>query len=925
MHGKRPFPDVGECIRRVSLLLCLYTAVYTGAVWADSFFEEDWNEQFGEMELQISQSRQGLSKKGSEAGKILNRHALIQPGDNDPLDVVIRRTGARLQYLKERYPQSGAAISAKRLEEIKQASGPGLLGKKTVTTQTENRLELYQTASLLRREAMFASPEITFDTLLFVAMVKPAGDYHMCDQYLGWNAKNGGGLFLLTGIRSGGTPKAINILENSRVESGDFKGEKLTGGAFLSPDLSFDGKTVVFAWTTQTDKCYHIFKVNIDGTGLVQLTGGQAPNNGLAEQSHNDFDPCWLPSGRIAFISERRGGYGRCHPRTVPTYTLYSMNSDGSDIICLSYHETNEWHPSVNNNGQIVYTRWDYLDRDDCIAHHLWLCDPDGCNPRSMHGNYPAPLTTLEGSSWRDGRAARPNGEWNIRAIPGTQKYIATASGHHTHSFGQLVMIDLNIKDDNAMSQLTGITTNQTSWPDRDGPYGTAWPLSESMYLCNYNNQLVLLDEFGNREVLYTASGSVRPIDPIPVCPRRKPPDLSVKTWQGKRAGTEGHKRATIGVVNVYTADMSLDKYKIKSMRIIQVFPQFTPKINETRIGYASESLARMVLGTVPVEEDGSVYCEAPVGKEIYFQLLDENGQAVHSMRAGTYVHPGEQLSCLGCHEDKWEAPVTSKMPRAFTRAPSPLEPDAGGVEPVNFYRLVKPVFDDNCASCHRERGRGPSMSYSSLSDYTFWRPGPGNPYVNGDIVTAQHGGSRTIPGKCGAQASKLFNHLNSSHNAVDLDPEELKKITLWLDCNSNELGAYTKVADQKSGKLVWPKIDCDPQNPTGVEHDRPQPGVSQVRNSLSPYIQSGFECGRISAFLNAGRRVLKITHGEAGPVTVTLYTPAGRQLWRRQLLLSVHGEVTIPDLPAMSRGMFIVTITTGSTEKTVYTVGSAR
>jgi hypothetical protein len=93
------------------------------------------------------------------------------------------------------------------------------------------------------------------------------------------------------------------------------------------------------------------------------------------------------------------------------------MKDDGSDIICLSYHETNEWHPSVDNNGKIVYTRWDYVDRDDCIAHHLWTCYPDGRDPRSHHGNYPLPLQTFTGSNWSDGRFSRPIAELNIRAI----------------------------------------------------------------------------------------------------------------------------------------------------------------------------------------------------------------------------------------------------------------------------------------------------------------------------------------------------------------------------------------------------------------------------------------------------------------------------------------------------------------------------
>ncbi|MHC4691795.1 MAG: TolB family protein [Planctomycetota bacterium] len=129
-----------------------------------------------------------------------------------------------------------------------------------------------------------------------------------------------------------------NVLQNSEVERGRLRGDDLSSGTFLSPELSYDGKTILFAYTQAKayDKyrgkeayewgpeiSYHIFKVNVDGTGLVQLTDGP----------WDDFDPAFLPNGRIVFISERRGGYLRCG-RHCPVYTMYSMEPDGSDIIC---------------------------------------------------------------------------------------------------------------------------------------------------------------------------------------------------------------------------------------------------------------------------------------------------------------------------------------------------------------------------------------------------------------------------------------------------------------------------------------------------------------------------------------------------------------------------------------------------------------
>ena len=689
----------------------------------------------------------------------------------------------------------------------------------------------FTTVTIDAGQPAISNPLVTFDTLLFAGLTHPKGTPHMTDQYYGWNAANGGGIYLLTGIQSGAT-RCIDLLENAMVTSGRFKGKKLAGGAFLSPDLSFDGKTVLFSWTNEEDQCYHIFKVNIDGSGLKQLTDGKSAYNqpALSNVSQNDFDPCWLPNGRIAFISERRGGYLRCSGgRPGPTYTLYSMKADGSDLFPLSFHETNEWHPSVTNDGMLVYTRWDYIDRDDCIAHHIWTCYPDGRNPRAPHGNYPLPLSTFGTKGW-DGRVDRPIGEFNIRSIPNSDKYVATAATHHNYSFGDLVLIDVNVPDNGKMSQLTGITTGAQKWTDdisQPGPYGTAWPLSEEYFICSYNGDIVLLDRSGKKETIVRKSDVPgkniwRLADPIPVASRDVPPVIPTATWQGERKSDPAAPQATIYVNNVYVTDKQgtlPDGVTVRWMRIIQIFPQPQATMNKPVIGYASESLVRIPLGVVPVEEDGSVYCVAPVNGEIYFQLLDEKGMAVQSMRSGTYVHPGEQMSCVGCHEDPLGAPPNSPAPMALQRLPSPIKKEVSdGAIPFNWHVLVKPVLQKNCVPCHTKEGKGPDMSYASLKNFAFFWPywsattAKYDVYVNGEIVES---GSRSTPGRFGAHESKLYKdgHLGSGHHDVSLTDEEFRRITLWLDCNSNELGAYTKVDAQLKGELVWPELDIDPDD----------------------------------------------------------------------------------------------------------------
>ena len=273
---------------------------------------------------------------------------------------------------------------------------------------------------------------------------------------------------------------------------------------------------------------------------------------------------------------------------------------------------------------------------------------------------------------------------------------------------------------------------------------------------------------------------------------------------------------ATISVANVYESDFEWPPgSRVAALRIIQVLPKTTPPPNEPRIGVAEQTNARAVLGTVPVESDGSAYFEAPVGKVIYFQALDEEGLAIQSMRSGTYVHPGEQLSCRGCHEPRREGPRNEIASLALRRAPSKITPDVEGSNPFNYVRLVQDVWNRNCVECHtREKTldlsgditppHGWSRSYTSLAEkYGFYFH-----VTNGSLHSGVHGGARTTPGRFGARAASLLPYLTEGHYGVKLTPEDFHRITLWLDCNSEFFGSYENTAAQSQGQLVHPTLD---------------------------------------------------------------------------------------------------------------------
>lgn len=810
-------------VQFVMTFLILFSGIPLFAREFSGTVRSNWESQYRELTEKIEDKRRAGMGKFAVPDPMLDNQARILSTDNDPVDVVIRRTEALLDKLS----QLGLNVDSRRkkLAEIRTRAETNSMAKAVA----QNRVTLFQEVSALRRQAAMDNPLLDFDDLIFVerdiCCSGHGGGQHICDQYYGFNARFGGGLFLLKDFKD--NPIKIDIVETATVQNGRLAGQSLNGGGFLSPELSLDAQTVFFAWTEPADRktewtpelTFSIFRVDLDGSNLKQLTDGP----------HDDFDPCHLPNGRVVFISTRRGGYGRCHGRKVPTYTLFSMKDDGSDLFCIDWHETNEWQPSVDNDGRLVYTRWDYVDRSDCIAHHIWHCNPDGTDPRSYHGNYPTPHSTATGSNWINGEMKRPFAEMNIRAIPDApNKYIATSAPHHGESFGALVMLDLSIPDDNVLSQVNKITDGPMSHDKSTGDYGTAWPLSEDFYLCNYQSGIYLIDKFGNRDLIYESSSEeFRPIDPIPVKSRTYP-QMSTKTWQGERSDMPDHQPATISINNVRISDAPLpDSVQVKWMRIVQVFPKMTPNKDKPRIGFASESLARMPLGIVPVEEDGSVYCEAPIEKAVYFQLLDEKGMAVHSMRSITYVHPGEQLSCLGCHEDKWTATPANPNPSAMGRPPSSLRPEVvDGAIPFNFHRLVKPLFQDKCVDCHTREGKGPDMTYRSLEPYAFGYPGSRKDHMKKII-----GGTRTTPLRFGAHEAKLIDVLEEEHKTrVTLTNEEYRRITLWLDLNSNEFGACEDLDRQRNGEIVWPSLDVDRRNPLGTEFPFSRLPVSGIR-----------------------------------------------------------------------------------------------
>ncbi|MCY2950529.1 MAG: hypothetical protein NTU53_00945, partial [Planctomycetota bacterium] len=651
------------------------------------------------------------------------------------------------------------------------------------------KAELYRKLRWFARGLAMRNPLVAAKPIVFMERRRFA--CQMLHEYLAYfhEGMEGGGVFLLKE-------------PGKSMEVKDLVGGRLPPGSYTTLAMSYDAKTMWFAFAEKdkpkTDfyapkpgcSYFHIYAMEVDGGNLRQVTDGPA----------DDFDPCELPDGGMAFMSWRRGaGFIRCsNPwEPIPAYTLHRMDRDGKNVRTLSFHETNEWHPTVLNDGRIAYIRWDYVDRSAANFHGIWTCNPDGSNPASLFGNYTAKI----------------NACYQPRAIPGSEKILFVAGAHHADVGGCLVMLDpKRVKLDAAGGEdrldAVEVITPEVRFPETSKDWGKsyfhgAWPLSEDYYLVGFSfdglpggpggkkdeTGIYYLDRWGNMELLYRKPG-IASMYPIPVEGRARPGVIA--SMLDRNLGEEGE----FMVADVRRSFLGLPTdRRVKELRVWQVLPKTTHIANDPKIGHANAESARMLLGTVPVEVDGSAYFRAPARKPVYFQAVDELGMAVQTMRSITYLQPGERRGCVGCHEPG-NSVVESRGTLAMKRGVSRIEVGPDGTRPFSYVRLVQPILDQQCVRCHEAQKSGVVLtggevekngftkSYNAMRKYVRW-------YEWGGESIDQ---AVTRPGHGGASDSRLLSVLgDGNHQEVKLSDEERRRLYIWLDGNVPFYGTYGK------------------------------------------------------------------------------------------------------------------------------------
>jgi mono/diheme cytochrome c family protein len=436
---------------------------------------------------------------------------------------------------------------------------------------------------------------------------------------------------------------------------------------------------------------------------------------------------------------------------------------------------------------------------------------------------------------------------------------MATAAAHHAMTAGSIVLIDITRGRD-ALGPLLRLTPDAL-FPESEAPvlrqarttghwhapvgvkgpvavppaakrwpghcYRSPHPLSENYFLAAYSFDsligeptanpanmfgLYLVDCFGNKELLYRDL-NISSLWPAPLRPRARPPGIPAAQEQVvERTGT-------FFLQNVYASWPPLPPDSVKRLRIVQVLPKTTPHIDNPPVGLPHAAPGKQVLGTVPVEADGSAFFSAPAGVALAFQALDERGRAVQIMRSVTYLQPGEQSSCIGCHEPRSAAPPQTASPLALRRGPSAIQPAPDGSRPLSYPRLVQPVLERHCVRCHnREKSDGDviltgepegryTVSYNALAPrvpYSAWGGRRGDfRTVNSEPMTA--------PDFFGARGSPLMKLLLDGHEGVKLPADDVRRLATWMDANALFYGTFDpedQARQQRGERIAGPALE---------------------------------------------------------------------------------------------------------------------
>jgi formylglycine-generating enzyme required for sulfatase activity len=712
--------------------------------------------------------------------------APYQPAVNT---AALRRAIAHLQRVHgERYGK--AALFLERLEEIE--------------SLPENDPGTRRAFARLQREALVESnPVCGFERLLLIKRGTRGPDLGLPYN---WQSNSS--------LPTHGYDDSLCALEYKQEEAALETVFKPARDVFVGDvDLHWDANKALFS-SVGTNGRWQVFEMELAGgraTQVRQLTGEQP--------DVDSYDACYLPDGRILFTCTACFIGVPCVYGSSHVANLYRMDADGRNIRQLCFDQEHDWCPTVLNDGRVLYTRWEYADTPHSNTRLLFRMNPDGTGQMEFLGS---------NSYW-------PNSFFYARPIPGDpSRVIAVIGGHHDNPrMGELVLFDAargRREAEPAVQRIPGFGRKVeavikdglalASWPKFLHPY----PLNGSFFLVSCKPTpdspwgIYLVDVFDNLVPLLQLPEYAL-FEPIPWRPTPVPPVIPDKV-------VPGSKDAVVIIEDIYAGDglQGVPRGAVKALRVFTYHFAYEEMGGLLGVvGADGPWDIKRVLGTVPVNEDGSAKFLTPANTPISVQPLDAEGKAIQLMRSWMIAMPGETVQCVGCHETQNSAPP-SRRASALNEPPARIKPWRGPARGFSYAREVQPVIDEHCVSCHngQPRADGPHIcdlrGSVMLTNWSSVTPGNGGVhagkfsvgydalvrYVRRPGIESDY--HMLMPMEFHADTTDLVQMLKAGHEGVQLDEESWDRLVTWIDLNCPYHGTWGEI--DKPGKQVQRRRD---------------------------------------------------------------------------------------------------------------------
>ena len=541
--------------------------------------------------------------------------------------------------------------------------------------------------------------------------------------------------------------------------------------------LHWDGDRAMFT-QTMSDNRWNVFEVKLNNGDCKKLIDNPEPDLEF-------YDGTYLPDGRI--IANSNIGYQGvpCVNGSDPVGNMVLYTPQSKNLRRLTFDQDANWNPVIMNNGRVMYTRWEYTDLTHYYTRIVMNMNPDGTEQKALYGS---------GSMF-------PNSTFDVQPLPGyASAFVGIISGHHgVARSGRLILFDPAKARKGAAGMLQEIPHRNRPIVEevKDRLVDGVWPqfikpspLNDTYFLVaakldkNDLWGIYLVDKFDNVTCLHKMEGEGY-ISPIAVRKTVTPPAIPDRVKLDD-------KQATVFIQDIYEGEglKGIPRGTVKSLRLhAYEYAYVQTQSDHNWHGIQSGWDIKRMLGTVPVEEDGSVIFKIPANTPVSIQPLDKDGVAVQWMRSWLTGQPGEIVSCVGCREDQNQI-VIPKRVIASQKAPHALTPPEGGTRSFTFDLEVQPILDRACIACHngegkafdlrggKKDGKGYGTSYLNLHPYVHRQGG------EGDMVVL-------YPYEYHPNTSELVRLLKKGHYNVQLTDAEWRKIYNWIDYNAPDKGYF--------------------------------------------------------------------------------------------------------------------------------------